>query len=639
MITEVYDLETIINLFTYTGYCLQTKQYYQFVIHDSINQLEQLYEHLRQPQMVQVGFNNENFDYPLIHHIISNYERLSYATPSEIAAELYKEAQRLIRGEEYNVIPDRKKYIPQVDLFLIWHYNNAARRTSLKDLEFAMNMPNIEEMPIAHDQYCRYEDISSVLLYNKNDVEATVLFLHATLGDTAYSLYKNKNKLDLRFRLTKKFNIPCTNYPDVKIGEQLMLHLYSRATDKNPWDIKKLRTPRESVDLKDCIPHWCQIRSKEFNQFLEIIKHTKVKGDKKEFAHSIIFHGISFDFGLGGSHGCIAPGVYKSDDKGIILDLDVSSLYPSVAKSLNVFPAHLGTEFMELYSQFIDTRLAEKKKPKGERDEVLIEGYKLILNGCYGKSGEETSFLFDKLYTYKTTIAGQLFICMWAERMVEVCPELQFIQINTDGITIKLPKDKIPLIMDVCAQLTKETTLEVEDAYYNQMIIRDVNNYFSEYSDSTPEKEHIKFKGCFEIDKEYHKDNSMRIIPIALKEYFINNTPISDTIRNHKNIYDFCIRLKCNHSSKALYNYLDADSRLQESILTRTTRYYISKTGGALSIYYNGSTSPNKVNKGYTVTLFNNFSEQQDYNINYNFYEIETNKIINGVIDNQLNMF
>lgn len=92
----------------------------------------------------------------------------------------------------------------------------------------------------------------------------------------------------------------------------------------------------------------------------------------------------------------------------------------------------------------------------------------------YGKSGEDTSFLFDKLYTYKTTIAGQLFICMWAERMVEVCPELQFIQINTDGITIKLPKEKIPLIMEVCNQLTKETTLEVEDAYYSQMVIRDV---------------------------------------------------------------------------------------------------------------------------------------------------------------------
>jgi hypothetical protein len=35
------------------------------------------------------------------------------------------------------------------------------------------------------------------------------------------------------------------------------------------------------------------------------------------------------------------------------------------------------------------------------------------------------------MYTYKTTIGGQCFICMWAERMVDVCPDLKFLQINT----------------------------------------------------------------------------------------------------------------------------------------------------------------------------------------------------------------
>ena len=92
----------------------------------------------------------------------------------------------------------------------------------------------------------------------------------------------------------------------------------------------------------------------------------------------------------------------------------------------------------------------------------------------YGKSNEETSFLYDPLYTYKTTIAGQLFIAMWAERMVEKVPDLQFIQINTDGITIKLKRSDINKIKEVCNQLTKETSLEIEDAYYSKMVIRDV---------------------------------------------------------------------------------------------------------------------------------------------------------------------
>ena len=102
-------------------------------------------------------------------------------------------------------------------------------------------------------------------------------------------------------------------------------------------------------------------------------------------------------------------------------------------KSLNLYPAHLGLEFTKLYSKFIEDRIAEKHKPKDKRDQVLIEGYKLILNGVYGKSGEETSFLYDPLYTYKTTIGGQLFIAMWAERMVEAVPDLDILVVPIGG--------------------------------------------------------------------------------------------------------------------------------------------------------------------------------------------------------------
>lgn len=81
------------------------------------------------------------------------------------------------------------------------------------------------------------------------------------------------------------------------------------------------------------------------------------------------------------SHGCAAPKVWNTTDDWIIVDYDVGSLYPSIAKSLKLYPEHLGPKFNEIYSHFIDKRLEEKHKPKDERDNVLIEGYKLILNG------------------------------------------------------------------------------------------------------------------------------------------------------------------------------------------------------------------------------------------------------------------
>lgn len=473
-LTEVYDIETLFNLFTYTSYVIEEDKWYTFVIHQHKNEAKELYNHLTRGGFFQVGFNNNNFDYPVLHHFINHWDELQYQSGYDIAQDLYNKAQQLINDENtFKEVADKNKYIFQIDLFTIWHYNNKARRASLKDLEFAMNMPNVQEMPISHEQFCTKEDIDLVLEYNHNDVLATVQFYKITLGDTNYSVYAGRNKLSLRMQFKKMFDIPCLNWPDVKIGEQLLLTLYCRENNLDPRIVKKWGTPRDEIKLKDCIPVWCNIKSEEFNRFLNVIKHKIIKPGSK-FSESIIFHGIQFDFGLGGSHGCIKSGIYKSDEKYIILDLDIGSLYPSISKSLNLYPNHLGESFNKQYSQFIDIRLAEKHKPKAERNNALIEGYKLLLNGAYGKSGEETSFLYDPLYTYKTTIAGQLFICMWAERMVEKVPELEFIQINTDGITIRLPKEKVDLIREVYLQLEKETGLSTEEAFYNQMIIRDV---------------------------------------------------------------------------------------------------------------------------------------------------------------------
>ena len=130
---EVYDLETLCNLFTYTGYDCIKKEWHQFVICDWRNDIEELHEWLeyqRVNRYFQVGFNNENFDYPIIHHIMNHYESYKYKTGREVAESIYAKAQELINNE-FNTIVDKNKYIRQIDLFRIWHYNNKARKTSL----------------------------------------------------------------------------------------------------------------------------------------------------------------------------------------------------------------------------------------------------------------------------------------------------------------------------------------------------------------------------------------------------------------------------------------------------------------------------------------------------------------------------
>lgn len=639
MRVEIYDLECLKNLFTYTGLNYHTKEIYQFVICEWRNDFDELCEHLNISHLLQVGFNNENFDYPLLHYILNNKLRFKYMSGQEIAQDIYNKAQLLI-DSDFNVIPDKTKIHKQLDLFKIWHYDNKARLTSLKDLEIAMNMDNIEEMPIHHTTWCKEGDEKLVLSYNLNDVIATYNFFLVTLGKTDNPLYKGKNKIDLREKLSKKFKIPCMNYPDVKLGEQLILKLYGQKTGQNIYELKqKGGTKREVIKLKDCIPHWANFETVEFNEIKNKFKNTVIKNIKGSFNESVFFHGSKMDYGTGGLHSCCHPGVYSADDYWMILDEDVGSLYPSLAIQLGLYPEHLGKEFLDIYDKdIVSVRLSEKIKPKKERDMVIMEGYKLAANGIYGKSGEESSALYDPLYTMKTTIGGQMFLSLWTEKLVKAIPEIKFIQHNTDGITYLLPRKDLNKAKQIGEEMTKLTGLYIEDNEYSKFIVRDVNNYLAVYTNGD-----IKYKGCFEIDKEFHKDPSMRIVPIAIKEYFVNGKSVRETIENHSNIFDFCLRFKTNSKSTPIFRHIN-NEEIKDVKLNRTTRYYISnisKDSGILLKDF-GDDRISGVNIGFNVTLFNNYVKKdiKNYNINYNFYIAEAMKIINAIEDGgQLNLF
>lgn len=129
----------------------------------------------------------------------------------------------------------------------------------------------------------------------------------------------------------------------------------------------------------------------------------------------------------------------------------------------------------------------------------------------------------------------------------------------------------------------------------------------------------------------------MRIVPIALKQYFIYNIPIKETVYSHTDIFDFCLRLKTNSKSTPYYKYLNDDGKIVDKKLDRTTRYYISNAGGIIIKQFDESRASG-VNVGYSVNLFNKYIEKpmKEYNINYNFYISEANKIKYTVDDGQL---
>lgn len=638
MLSEVYDIECLSNLFTYTGYCRQNKKFYQFVIHSSLNQYEDLIKHLYRDKLIMIGYNNDNYDYPIIHHLINHYDEYIVLTGFELSQKIYEKSQSIIE-EKFTSVAEWNKKILQIDLFKIHHFDNLAKSTSLKALEIAMNLPFVEDMPFNHDYWIKTQDeIEKVLSYNKKDVIATDKFLDLTLGNTDHPLYKGKNKIELRQRIYQKYKLFCLNWNDVKLGTELIFNLYCKKFNKNPKDIRKLRTFRPVISLKECIPTWCNFKSKEFNNLVNFFSESYIyNGDtKNKLEYSVIFNGFKFDYGSGGAHGCIKPGVYTSDDYWCILDLDISSMYPNLGITQKLYPEHLGPGFVNIYNDdIVQVRMKEKEKPKKERDFIIIEGFKLAANGFYGKSNSDDSFAYDPLYTLKTTISGQILISMWAEKLVSVSPNLKFLQCNTDGLTIRIPKSDYSKCIEITENFMKEIKMEYESALYSKMVIVDVNNYIAKYENGD-----YKYKGLFEIDKELHKDPSMRIIPISLKQYFFENIPLVETLKNHENIYDFCLRLKVNKGWEAQYKFI-INNELSLKILSKNTRYYISNSGGALYKYNTTDKRITGVNVGNIVTLFNNYEEKkmEDYNINYNFYLKECRKIVDKIENKQLELF
>lgn len=378
-IVEVYDIETLKSAFTYTSIDVKTKKIYKFVIHESKTDLYKLISHLTFNVSGQIGFNNLGFDYPIIHYIYNNYRKWVTYSNKEVIELIYEKAQSIINAQNNEEIlahriADKNMIIPQLDLYKIWHYNNKAKATSLKSLQISMNYPNVVDMPIHHSkENITVKELEDILYYNLNDVLST------------YEFYlKSLEKIELRKLISKQYNLPCLNWNNGKIGEQLILKLYCEATGKNPKVVSNLRTERKSIDLASCVPDNVSFITEKFKTVENYIKRKIITTTKNAINIAIFEKGIKIVYGTGGIHGCIKPGVYESNDDYIIKSCDVSSLYPSLAIVLGLYPEHLGKEFVDIYKKnIVDVRLVEKAKGK-DANKVIVDGFKEAANIPYG---------------------------------------------------------------------------------------------------------------------------------------------------------------------------------------------------------------------------------------------------------------
>jgi len=551
-----YDLESYPNIFTFAGKFFGYDQVYQFEISDRKNDRDALLTHLSYLQncgVEMVGFNNVGYDYTLIHELLTNPYFFDYVKVHQLSNNIIHSARA--GGRSNFKIYHKERKIPQIDLMLINHFDNANKMTSLKTLQFAMRSESLEDLPFKvrplNDQE---KDV--LLKYNVHDILETEKFLR-------YNLHH----IDMRREYLNDGVLfgDVLNYSDVKIGTEYLVNRIGR----NKCFINGSRprqTYRTHVEFNRIILPKITFRNEDFNEVLTWFKSQIVYLTKEERPQlKRKFGGLDFHFGVGGVHASAENKIFYSDEDYQIIDIDVEGMYPAVGIANSFAPEHLGETFVTAYKQVKEDR---GRYAKGT---ARNKAMKLAGNGAYGNSNNKYSPFFDTQYTYSVTVNGQLQILQLVELLLAI-PSVELIQANTDGITIRIKKEYEYFFKLWCSIWEEMTGLKLEEARYKRMFIRDVNNYISEKMDGK-----LKRKGAYEYPRSiedydgwWNKDYSNLASRIAAEKAMVNGIPVEVIIRIIHDPFDFMLRYKATGDARL---YIGDQEQL------KTVRYYVSVSG------------------------------------------------------------
>jgi hypothetical protein len=627
----VMDYETLSNCFIAVFEAVNSEEQKIFVVHESQNDILELVDFLQEnisSEEWHVSFNGLGFDSQITEYILRNRDSVIHNKGEVIAKWIYGKAQNVISRQnagEFLEFSPRDLQINQVDVFKLNHWDNNAKRSSLKWIQYTMDWPNIIDMPIHHTETIEAEQIPEIIRYCINDVKSTKQIMKLS-----------KEQIGLRKTLTDEYGINLFSASEPRISKELFLHFLSQKLEVKKWDLRQARTHRARITVKNIILPYIEFKTATFqnllNKFNEVVIYPgETKGG---FKYSVQYKGVKTDYGLGGIHGARSTKVYESNEDMVIMTSDVTSFYPNLAIRNKWAPAHLPKdEFCDLYEWFFEER---KKIPKSDPKNYV---YKIILNSTYGLSNDENSFLYDPEFTMRITINGQLSLTMLYEMICEEIPNAIPLMQNTDGLETIIPREYVEKYMDICKRWEDITQLQLEHDTYSKIILGDVNNYIAVTEDGKS-----KCKGRFEYNNlALHKNKSFLIIPKAIHAYFVDGIEPEDFLAANQNIFDYCGGVKI----KGDWEFYELGIRHGDPfmyLLQHTIRYFVSKSGSKIIKKNNTDGREIQVEAGkWMQTIMIDYQEKDfsEYDINFKYYLDNIYKEIRSLepINNQLSLF
>lgn len=255
--------------------------------------------------------------------------------------------------------------------------------------------------------------------------------------------------------------------------------------------------------------------------------------------------------GYGGIHGAI-PNFFweETEDRGIWNE-DVGSYYPHLC-TINGYTSR-NIPSPQIYEDILERRM----KAKAAGDKHTANALKLVCNTTYGCLLNQYNDLYDPLMGRSVCISGQLYLLELAEHCYQEIKGLRIVQLNTDGIMVECDKKDYDTLTAICAEWQSRTGFNLEEDTVIKIAQKDVNNYVEVQPGGK-----AKAKGGYLVKGiapagAFNINNSCMIVATALKEFFVNGTPVEDTINGCDDIFQFQIIAKAGAKYKETYHVVD----------------------------------------------------------------------------------
>jgi hypothetical protein len=600
----VYDLEVFPNHFMFQAF--NGTEWREF----DETTLNPLKDFVRNPTLVLAGFNSHGYDDALLGAIVA--ERYALDTPAAI----YKRSCRIIEPQndrdKDNNFQDRyckrRPWAYSIDVFQLLN-----GKGSLKEWECRIGFRSVVESPCAFDKDLPADQVAAVKAYCRNDVLAT-----------AEILLDRWHLVRLRQTLAETFDIGKRAYV---LSEQglaqatfVTLHRHHTGESSNVIRDKAKDAPENQGDklpLASLLSQRVAFTSPEFQSVLERLKAGHlVKGegwriemDGAPIPDSFALAGCAISLGVGGLHTVDGPGVFESSERQAIVDLDVTSYYPSLMIGERIYPSQLGPYFVDE----LDRLRTKRVEAKRAGDKTTAEALKIVLNSTFGKLNDTWSPIRSVSNAFRVTVNGQLFLMMLMESLH--LAGFEILSANTDGVTIRAPRDMMagPLSRVVDAWQTN-TGLALERSTYRKLCRRDVNAYVAITEDGK-----VKTKGPFNPDSG---KGDGQIIREAALAYLLHGTHPATTVAKADDVKAFLFYQRVKNGGE-LY--------CGDTLVGKTARWFVTKDGPALK-RQNPDKSRDTIPNGHHITLAQDITGLSPEGVDRDYYTAAAIDLIREVL-------